>query len=164
MPPENQPNITPMVGCDEIEIVIGGVVMRVVRRSNLYWPHEVSAFLPRAEIRHRRYQEGKLVSEDEMILNSLTIVHAPLHPPAENQHPPAAEPQPYVAVPSPPPAAPKLAQHIPEPSSSSPAPLPGGAPLKSNGPSVPPNQGYPENKPGSKRPRPLGKICFRRHL
>lgn len=86
-------SITPIYSHDEIEIHIDNVVMRVVRRTNLPWPHEVSAFIPRAEIRRRRYQDGKLVSEDEMILNSLTIVHAPLHPPA-GERPPATGPKP----------------------------------------------------------------------
>ncbi|HBT46470.1 MAG TPA: hypothetical protein DEA73_01100 [Peptococcaceae bacterium] len=72
----------PVYSRDEIEIRINGTTMRMVRHSSLPWPHEASAFIPRAELRRRRYQDGRLVWEEEALLNSITIVHAPLHPPA----------------------------------------------------------------------------------
>jgi len=65
---------------DFVEIDIDGVKIRVRRKLNLNVPHEVSAFIPRAEIRRRTYQAGQLAFEEEMILNSITIVHAPRHP------------------------------------------------------------------------------------
>ncbi|MDH7578637.1 MAG: hypothetical protein QHH75_12685 [Bacillota bacterium] len=66
---------------DEITLIIAGVTIKVRRLHSLPVPHEVTVVIPRAEIRHRRYREGKLIEEDEAILNSITIVHAPRHPP-----------------------------------------------------------------------------------
>lgn len=87
---------------DEIEIVINGVTMRVRRQTSLPWPHEVTAVIPRAELRQRRYQDGQLVSEDELILNSITIVHAPRHPLAGEKPPaPALPGSPGGSLPSP---------------------------------------------------------------
>lgn len=67
---------------DEITLVIANVKIVVRRTHSLPVPHEVTVVIPRAELRRRRYSEGKLVEEDEAILNSITIVHAPRHPPA----------------------------------------------------------------------------------
>ena len=67
---------------DEVAIRVGEVCLLLRRRIVRDLPHEVSAYVPRAEIRHRRYADGKLVSEEELVVNSLTIVHAPRHPPA----------------------------------------------------------------------------------
>jgi len=62
---------------DEAEIRICDVVVTMTRRGNLCVPAEFSAIIPRAEIR-RRYQDGQ-VSEEEIILSSITIVHSPRH-------------------------------------------------------------------------------------
>ncbi len=70
-----------------MEIEIDGVTVRVKRKLTLSVPHEVSAFIPRAEIRRRTYQDGQLAFEEEMILNSITIVHAPRHSPAGEEPP-----------------------------------------------------------------------------
>ncbi|WP_066637020.1 hypothetical protein [Desulfolucanica intricata] len=78
---------------DEAEIQIGGVSIKVTRRLSLDVPHEITAIIPRVEIRRRKYNNGQLASEDEMILNSITIVHAPRHPLAE-ETPPQVEPEP----------------------------------------------------------------------
>jgi hypothetical protein len=45
------------------------------------------------EIRQRYYQDNQLKYEKEMIFNSLTIVHAPQHPPAEGGRLPASSPK-----------------------------------------------------------------------
>lgn len=75
---------------DEVLIEIDGVVMKMVRRSTLSVPAEVSAVIPRVEIRKRSFENGQLASEYEMVLNSITIVHAPCHPPA-GENPPGGE-------------------------------------------------------------------------
>ncbi|OAT81421.1 hypothetical protein [Desulfotomaculum copahuensis] len=60
---------------DQAEIRIGDVVVSMTRRSNLRVPAEFSAFVPRAEIR-RRFENGQL-SEEEITLSGITLVHAP---------------------------------------------------------------------------------------
>lgn len=81
------------VSHDEIEVKIENVSIRVIRRTTLAWPHEVTVVIPRAEIRRRRYVNGKLDTEEEIILNSITVVHAPRHPLADEK-PPGAAPAP----------------------------------------------------------------------
>ncbi|WP_041274611.1 hypothetical protein [Desulforamulus reducens] len=65
---------------DHVDLVVEGAGIRLCRLSSLSVPAEVSAYIPRVEIRHRTYQNGELVSEDERIYNSITVVHAPRHP------------------------------------------------------------------------------------
>lgn len=90
--------LDPSCNFDEVEIRLEDTCLRLRRWLALDLPHEVSAYVPRAEIRHRRFADGKLVAEDEIILNSLTIVHAPRHPlagpPPEGTLPPPAPPPP----------------------------------------------------------------------
>jgi len=74
---------------DEVELHVDNAVIRIIRRLTYDLPHEVSAFIPRAEIRRRRYENGHLAWEEEVILNSLTVVHSPLRPPT-GERPPAA--------------------------------------------------------------------------
>ncbi len=71
---------------DETTINIAGVKMKVSRFSTLDVPHEVTAVIPRVELRIWRYKDGKLVEIEESILNSVTIVHAPRHPPGGAQN------------------------------------------------------------------------------
>ncbi|MEW6064760.1 hypothetical protein P378_08765 [Desulforamulus profundi] len=66
---------------DHVDLVVEGAGIRLCRLSSLSVPAEVSAFIPRVEIRQRRYENGQLVCEDERIYNSITVVHAPRHPP-----------------------------------------------------------------------------------
>ncbi|MGI9861411.1 hypothetical protein SDD30_08515 [Moorella naiadis] len=66
---------------DEVELQVDSAVIHVIRRLTYDLPHEVSAFIPRAEIRRRRYENGRLAWEEEVILNSLTVVHSPQRPP-----------------------------------------------------------------------------------
>lgn len=72
---------------DEISIDIMGITMKVSRCSTLSVPYEVTAVIPRVELRSWRYEEGKLVEIEEKILNSVTIVHAPRHPPGGKSTP-----------------------------------------------------------------------------
>lgn len=73
---------------DEIIINIAGVTIKVSRFSTLPVPHEVTAVIPRVELRIWRYKDGRLIEIEEKILNSVTIAHAPRHPPGEAQlHP-----------------------------------------------------------------------------
>lgn len=78
---------------DEVELHVDNAVIRVIRRLTYDLPHEVSAFIPRAEIRRRRYENGRLAWEEEIILNSLTVVHSPQRPPT-GERLPAAGPGP----------------------------------------------------------------------
>ena len=54
---------------DEISIDIAGVSMKVSRFSTLSDAFEVTAVIPRVELRIWRYQDGKLVEVEEKILN-----------------------------------------------------------------------------------------------
>lgn len=65
---------------DHVDLVVEGAGIRLCRLSSLSVPAEVSAYIPRVEIRQRRYENGQLISEDERIYNSITVVHAPRHP------------------------------------------------------------------------------------
>lgn len=76
-------NICPKQGhanMDEAEISLFGLDMILKRKFYLDTPHEVSLFVPRAEIRQTTYEGENKRTETEMILNSITIVHAPMHP------------------------------------------------------------------------------------
>jgi len=90
--------LDPGMQIDVVEIEIEDVTMRLKRKINLQVPHEVSAFIPRAEIRRREFEAGQMVREKEIILNSITIVHAPRHPLA-NESPPESYGQVIPAVP-----------------------------------------------------------------
>lgn len=76
---------------DYIEIQIGSTVMRMSRRSSSAYPHEVSAYIPRVELHQSTYVGGQLASEENSVLNSITIVSAPLHPPT-GERPPGVGP------------------------------------------------------------------------
>jgi len=69
---------------DMAVIKIGDLVVTMARRVSITVPHEFSVFVPRVEIRQRYYQDDQLKYEKESIFNSLTIVHAPQHPPVES--------------------------------------------------------------------------------
>lgn len=71
---------SPSMQIDEVEIEIEGVNMRLKRKLNLDVPHEISVIVPRAEIRRRKVEARQIVCEEEVLLNSITIVHAPCHP------------------------------------------------------------------------------------
>lgn len=69
---------------DMAVIKIEDVVVTMTRHVSNTVPHEFSVYVPRVEIRQRYYRDNQLQYEKEMILSSLTIVHAPQHPPAES--------------------------------------------------------------------------------
>lgn len=116
---------------DEVKIQIGHVVMEMTRKFSLPWPHEVSAYIPRAEIRRRTYREGHLACEEEMILNSLTIVHAPRHPPERPPLPGTKPLSPYPPTPPPPPKMPPLPEAPPAPPTGGPI-SPSSSPSEAN--------------------------------
>ncbi|MDK2820482.1 MAG: hypothetical protein PWP31_447 [Clostridia bacterium] len=71
------------VNYDEVELHIDNAVIRVKRYLTYDLPHEVTAVIPRAEIRRRKFENGQLTWEEEIILNSLTVVHSPQRPSKE---------------------------------------------------------------------------------
>ncbi|MGE5404925.1 MAG: hypothetical protein ACM3PP_08295 [Candidatus Saccharibacteria bacterium] len=70
---------------DEVTIAFADVVMKLKRCTTLPTPHEITAVIPRAEIRKRLYKNGQLVAETETVLNSITISHSPQHSAENNQ-------------------------------------------------------------------------------
>lgn len=50
-------------------------------------PHEVSVFVPRAELR-KTIKEGDREEEIEILLNSITVVSSPQRPSNEEERPP----------------------------------------------------------------------------
>lgn len=72
---------------DKVDIRLGELTMRMSRRNKMNVPAEFSAFIPRAELRRRYYSGGELTREDEFILSSITITHAPRFPSEEERLP-----------------------------------------------------------------------------
>lgn len=66
---------------DRIKLTLNGLLIYLDREISFNWPHEVHVLVPRAE-EIRIYQNGELM-EERRILSSISIVHAPYHPPAE---------------------------------------------------------------------------------
>lgn len=61
-----------------LEIKIGDIRIRIVRGQDIPPENELTAIIPRAEIRRRCYENGRLVgAEEEIILTSITLVDAP---------------------------------------------------------------------------------------
>ncbi|MCR4403309.1 MAG: hypothetical protein NUW12_11155 [Firmicutes bacterium] len=65
------------VTLDEASVVLGELGMSMRRWFTSSLPHEFSVFIPRAEVRIRR---NRGVQETELVLESITIVHAPRPP------------------------------------------------------------------------------------
>ncbi|NPV53032.1 MAG: hypothetical protein HPY71_05865 [Firmicutes bacterium] len=63
---------------DEVSVHLNGFEIFMQRWYTYDVPHEVSIFIPRAEMRTRRDRGAE---ETELILNTITIVHAPRFPP-----------------------------------------------------------------------------------
>jgi hypothetical protein len=82
---------------DLIELRLNGLYILLKRRLGLDWPHEIHILVPRAEF-IKTYQNGRLV-EERTVLSSISIVHAPYHPPAEGGGPPGPPPAPPVVPP-----------------------------------------------------------------
>ncbi len=77
---------------DEMTIRIADVCMQVVRSSTLRVPSEITVVIPHAEIRRRFDMHGRMI-EEEMILDSLTIVDSPRHEAAGGRLPPQSVPR-----------------------------------------------------------------------
>jgi len=77
---------------DYIQLQLEGLNIQMSRITDPAIPHEVSVIVPRAEIRER-YDENNRLVEREVILNSITLVHAPRHPLAGPPSPPPEIPE-----------------------------------------------------------------------
>ncbi|MDF9409034.1 hypothetical protein L7E55_11790 [Pelotomaculum isophthalicicum JI] len=66
---------------NQLEISIGGIMARLSRNNTAQPQNELTVVIPRAEIRRKYYNNGRLIAEEEIILNSITLVDAPLHTP-----------------------------------------------------------------------------------
>ncbi|SFG36572.1 hypothetical protein SAMN05660649_01435 [Desulfotomaculum arcticum] len=53
------------------------------RERNTDPPYEFSMFIPRLEFRQRYYKDRQEKDAKEIILENISIVHAPQHPPSE---------------------------------------------------------------------------------
>ncbi|MGE5592399.1 MAG: hypothetical protein ACM3X3_01790 [Betaproteobacteria bacterium] len=65
------------VTLDEVGVGLGELNMSMRRWFTSDLPHEVSVYIPRAEVRIRK---SRGVQETEMVLESITIVHSPRLP------------------------------------------------------------------------------------
>lgn len=72
------------VTLDEVDVALGELNMSMRRWFTSNLPHEVSVFIPHAEVRIRK---SRGVQETEMVLESVTIVHSPRLP-AKSRQPP----------------------------------------------------------------------------
>lgn len=77
---EIAPDPCPPVQNDNIILSLPMLDITLTRKISIDVPHEVSVIVPRAEI---RYSKGAV----ELIYSSITVVHAPRHPSAEEQPP-----------------------------------------------------------------------------
>lgn len=77
---------------DEIYLNLDGLEIRVDRCFAYDKPHEVSVFVPRAELR-KTTKNGEELEEIEILLNSITIVHSPQRPSNEGDSPPIKPPE-----------------------------------------------------------------------
>jgi len=68
---------------NQLKIKIGDVLVKITRSSGLPPENELTAIIPRAEIRRRLYHDGKPAAEEEIILSSITLVDAPVRPPGK---------------------------------------------------------------------------------
>lgn len=64
---------------DCIHLQLYGLDIKMGRLTNPDVPHEVTIVVPRAEVREKYDTQGRL-TEKEIILNSITVVHSPRHP------------------------------------------------------------------------------------
>ncbi|ACL69168.1 hypothetical protein [Halothermothrix orenii] len=77
---------------DKIHLNLDGLSIYMERCFEYDKPHEVSVFVPRAELR-KRITRGDEVEEIEILLNSITVVHSPQRPSDEGGGPPPAPPE-----------------------------------------------------------------------
>lgn len=69
---------------DEIYLNLDGLEIKLERCFSYDKPHEVSIFVPRAELR-KTVKKGDEVEELEILLNSITVVHSPQRPSNEGK-------------------------------------------------------------------------------
>jgi len=69
---------------NKMEIRINGVLVKLERIGDHTPANELSAIVPRAEIHRRYFKDGRLIAEEDIIVNSLTLVDAPRHPIADS--------------------------------------------------------------------------------
>ncbi|MBM7558046.1 hypothetical protein [Halanaerobacter jeridensis] len=77
---------------DEIYLDLDGLEIMVNRCFSYDKPHEVSVFVPRAELR-KKIKNGEQLEEIEILLNSITIVHSPQRPSEEGSDTPIEPPE-----------------------------------------------------------------------
>lgn len=66
---------------DEVGLALPCFFIRMKRDLGIKDSHEFTVVVPRAEFRKKIDEDRKTV-EYEVVLNSITVVHAPRHPPA----------------------------------------------------------------------------------
>lgn len=79
------PNKKPQTDC--IDVKFNELTIKMSRITDPEIPHEVTVVIPRAEIREK-YDSDRNLVEREVILSSITVVHAPRHPLAGPPSPP----------------------------------------------------------------------------
>ncbi len=67
---------------NQLEIKIENILVKITRCSGIPPQNELSAFVPRLEIRRSCYKDGRW-AEEEIVLNSITLVDAPRHLPEQ---------------------------------------------------------------------------------
>jgi len=72
---------------NQLEILIGGALVKISRCTAFPPTNELSAIIPQAVIHRRYYSNGRLTAEEEIILNSITLVDSP-HSPEKTSAPP----------------------------------------------------------------------------
>ncbi|NPV72512.1 MAG: hypothetical protein HPY89_01690 [Pelotomaculum sp.] len=77
-----------------LEVKIGSILVRIARSTGRAPENELTVVLPRAEIRYRRYENGCLAEEKEVILSSITLADSPRFPPEKADGPAGRMPPP----------------------------------------------------------------------
>ncbi|SHE39710.1 hypothetical protein SAMN02746089_00222 [Caldanaerobius fijiensis DSM 17918] len=71
---------------DIVKLDLYGLSITVSRKLDISVPHEITVVIPRAEIREKAVDKNNQQWDTEIILNSITIVHAPRHSLAAHPH------------------------------------------------------------------------------
>lgn len=69
---------------NQLEIIIGEILLRITRCSEIPPSNELTVIIPRAEIRRTCYDKGLLARTEEILLSSITLVDSPRHPPEKS--------------------------------------------------------------------------------
>lgn len=90
---------------NHLEIRIKDILITIERSSGILPQNELTAVIPRAEIRRKRFKNGQLVDCEEIILSSLTLTDSPHYLSEKKQgltgHPAPPLPAPF-GTPAPP--------------------------------------------------------------